>query len=131
MSAESTKDGLAEVGTDGLPVVKTRRPFAAAPDEDDDPVVAPSRPSPPSPAAPRRAAVAPRPRRAHEFTVPDALPVAVPRRPRGTQTIAVNFKFLPEFKQLLEDVAAATGATQTEVLESALLLAYGRTDSNE
>lgn len=128
MSAESTQDGLATVGPDGLPVVKTRRPFAAAPDEDDDPVIAPSRPSPPSssPAPPSRAAAAPRPRRAHEFTVPDELPVAVPRRPRGVQTIAVNFKFLPEFKQALEDVSAATGATQTEVLESALLLAYGR-----
>ncbi len=127
MSAETTQDGLANVGRDGLPVVPTIRPFAVAPDEDDDPVVAPSRPSPASPVAATRAApTAPRPRRVHEFAVPDELPVAVPRRPRGVQTIAVNFKFLPEFKQLLEDVSATTGATQTEVLESALLLAYGR-----
>lgn len=133
-----TTDASAETprtSDSGRPVVPNRRPFRAAPDEDDDPVVStPRRAAAPAPAAtipgpraqpPSRSAATPRQRRAHEFTVPEELPVAVRRRPRGVHTIAVNFKLLPEFKQVLEDVAASTGATQTEVLESAILFAYG------
>lgn len=111
---------------DGRPAVVTRRPFQPAPDEDDDPVVAPARPSAAAQQARPEPGPAARPRRVQEFVVPEALPVAISRRPRGAQTVAVNFKLLPEFKQALEDIAAATGATQTEVLESALIHAYGK-----
>lgn len=90
------------------PIPRPRRAPRPAPDEDLDPVVPSS-----------RVATA-------EKQDAYVLPVEVPRRRRGTPTVQVNVRLPPEVAELLDRVADATGALKSDVIESAIRHAYGK-----
>lgn len=55
---------------------------------------------------------------------PVELPFAVPRRRRGEPVVQLNVRVPADVAVRLEEVAQATGAPKSEIVESALRAAY-------